>query len=142
MALVAAAQAERIPIEKNELKMEDYVKQKDLLSTKYNLGGEHVNITDFQNAQYMIDITVGTPGQPFRVIPDTGSSNLWVYGSGCHTIICWYHPTYESAQSSSYHKNGSAFNITYGSGGIGGHVSQDIARVGNITATMGFGEVD
>jgi hypothetical protein len=41
--------------------IDDYVKQKDMLQNRY-LGGEHVNITDFQDAQYMIDITVGTPG--------------------------------------------------------------------------------
>jgi saccharopepsin len=57
-------------------------------------------------------------------------------------VICWYHSTFDGSKSSTYHKNGSSFNITYGSGGIGGHVSSDIARIGNITAEMGFGEVD
>jgi hypothetical protein len=39
--------------------------------------GVPVVINDFSNAQYYGPIAVGTPGQVFNVIFDTGSSNLW-----------------------------------------------------------------
>lgn len=76
------------------------------------------------------------------VVPDTGSSNLWVYSSGCYAIPCLYHKTYDSSKSSSYVKNGEAFDITYGSGSIKGTVSEDNAQFGDAKATkFSFGEV-
>jgi hypothetical protein len=94
------------------------------------------------NAQYFIDVEIGTPAQKFTMVPDTGSSNLWVYSKSCWAIPCWTHPLYDSKKSSTYEKDGQAFEITYGSGSIKGTVSKDIATVGDgITATMGFGEV-
>jgi cathepsin D len=77
------------------------------------------------------------------MVPDTGSSNLWVYSHSCWAIPCWTHPTFNGAKSSTYKKDGQAFDITYGSGGIKGTLSMDSASIGgtNITAPMGFGEV-
>jgi hypothetical protein len=53
------------------------------LNTFNRYNGEHVDINDYMNTQYFIEATVGTPPQPFTVVPDTGSSNLWIYSSKC-----------------------------------------------------------
>jgi hypothetical protein len=77
------------------------------------------------------------------VVPDTGSSNLWVYSSTCKSIPCWYHGTFDADKSATYAKDGRDFNISYGSGSVGGYVSTDTVSLGpDVTArNFAFGEV-
>lgn len=106
------------------------------------LNGASVPIKDYMNTQYFVEVQVGTPAQSFTVVPDTGSSNLWIYSSTCNSVVCWYHDKFDASKSSTYQKNGEAFKIQYGSGGIDGFVSQDTASLGGVaTPNFGFGEV-
>eukprot|EP00605_Chrysophyceae_sp_TOSAG23-4_P000882 GSChrysophyteH1.ASY1.ANO1.973.1 assembled CDS len=99
---------------------------------KYTLKSEGpVVIEDYQNSQYYGEIEIGTPGQKFEVIFDTGSSDLWVAGSDCGSS-CGRHAEYNSAKSSTYVANGTAFDIQYGSGPVSGYESMDVMSTGSI----------
>jgi saccharopepsin len=87
------------------------------------------------------EITIGTPPQTFKVILDTGSSNLWVPSQQCGSIACYLHQKYDSSASSSYTKNGSSFEIRYGSGSMEGFVSNDDFTIGDLKVKgMDFAE--
>ena len=89
-------------------------------------------LTNYLNAQYFTEIQLGTPGQTFKVILDTGSSNLWVPSRDCSSLACFLHTKYDHDESSTYKANGSEFSIQYGSGAMEGYISQDVLAIGDL----------
>jgi len=50
----------------------------------------------------------------------------------CGSIACYLHSKYDHDSSSTYKKNGSSFEIRYGSGSLSGYVSQDVMTIGDM----------
>jgi len=94
--------------------------------------GHPVGVSNFLNAQYFSEIAIGTPPQEFKVVLDTGSSNLWVPSTDCGSIACYLHSKYNHGESNTYKQNGSDFAIQYGSGSLEGYISQDTVQIGDL----------
>ena len=89
------------------------------------------NVLDYDDFEYLGNVTVGTPQQNFVVVLDTGSSNFWIPATNCDTS-CRGKNKYDSTKSSTYQKNGKAWTIQYGSGDARGTLAQDTMSFGGI----------
>lgn len=135
--VVVAVTASRIPIQRQPLTRKALANHREYVRAKYGASSASANsiiLDNYENAQYYGPITVGTPPQPFNVVFDTGSSNLWLPSSTCPTsdVACQLHHKYNHAKSSTYVANGTAFSIQYGSGSMTGFVSEDTVTLGDL----------
>merc|ERR1712226_1627884 len=120
----------KVPLEKHSLPLREKQLWWETQSSSLESSPTHdIVINDFQDAQYFGTISVGTPPQQLRVVYDTGSSNLWV---NKQTGFLSPHKHYDDSKSSTYVKNGTTFNIRYGSGPVSGYYSQDTIKLGDI----------
>lgn len=100
---------------------------------------------NYYDVEWLAPITVGTPGQTFYVIFDTGtpirglrssiydlisyhaaymvigSTDLWLPSTDCTTSGCESQPQFDATLSSTYVAVGTEFSSSYGSGTLYGY---------------------
>ncbi|XP_039271124.1 lysosomal aspartic protease-like [Styela clava] len=146
LCLTAICNAGQIVKLKKFKRIREHLRQEGLtytsnLANKYNFGsvgdGGPEILKNYLDAQYFGEIQIGTPGQKFAVVFDTGSSNLWVPSSTCSylNIACLLHNKYDHTESDTYKKNGTDFQIRYGSGSLTGFCSQDDVTIAGLPAS-------
>ncbi|CAK6439198.1 unnamed protein product [Pipistrellus nathusii] len=104
-------------------------------AAKYHFNNDAVAyepITNYLDAFYFGEISVGTPPQNFLVLFDTGSSNLWVPSTYCQSQACSNHNRFNPSLSSTFRNNGQTYTLSYGSGSLSVVLGYDTVTVQNI----------
>ncbi|XP_062396467.1 pepsin A-like [Sardina pilchardus] len=93
-------------------------------------------MTNDADIDYYGIISLGTPPQSFRVIFDTGSSNLWVPSVYCTSSpACKNHRKFNPDASSTFNSTTKPIQIQYGTGSMTGILGYDTLEVGGITVS-------
>ncbi|KAJ6594861.1 aspartic peptidase domain-containing protein [Mycena capillaripes] len=93
-----------------------------------------IDLTDQSiDALHYAEVSIGTPAQSFKVIVDSGSSDLWVGGKTCSSGCPGGVGLYDNSISTTAVNNSAAVSITYGSGTVHGTHFTDTIRMGSYT---------
>ncbi|CAL8304557.1 unnamed protein product [Lota lota] len=86
-------------------------------------------MTNDADLAYYGVISIGTPPQSFKVVFDSGSSNLWVPSVYCSSAACNNHDKFVPSASSTFRNNGQALSIRYGTGSMTGFLGYDTVTI-------------
>ncbi|KAF8869557.1 aspartic peptidase domain-containing protein, partial [Infundibulicybe gibba] len=85
-----------------------------------------------RDSSYYGTVSIGTPPQTFRVVLDTGSSDLWVKANPCRTCDPTL-PLFDPSSSISFKTMGRRATFHYGSGEAAGQIAFDTVTMGGLT---------
>lgn len=85
---------------------------------------------DYDNAEYLANISIGEPPQYFMLYMDTGSANLWVPSIDCKSDECLKHRRFNPLKSRNFEGSNDLFTIEYGDGSYAhGYIGVDSVSV-------------
>ncbi|KAF8939951.1 aspartic proteinase IV [Dissophora ornata] len=100
-----------------------------------------VPLTDSNpDLEYYGTVSIGTPGQDFKLDFDTGSADIWFPSSTCTTSGCKAHSQFDSSKSSTFKEDGRSWSVSYGDGSTAsGILGTDAVNVGGISVQQTIG---
>ncbi|KAI8339572.1 aspartic peptidase domain-containing protein [Chlamydoabsidia padenii] len=111
----------RLPFVERSNSLGNFARRDGYKSLLYNSHG----------TQYLVTLSIGTPGQKFTVTLDTGSGDLWVPSTECPALVCPV-SRFDPTASSTYNTTNIPFNITYGIGTANGTYVKDTVTIGGV----------
>ncbi|MBN3292484.1 PEPA protein, partial [Polypterus senegalus] len=104
------------------------------LASKYSMYAQTFNepMANIMDIEYVAVITLGTPPQSFKVLLDTGSSNLWVPSIYCSSQACSNHQKFNPSLSSTYSALNTALQVAYGTGSMTGFLAYDTLTISGV----------
>jgi hypothetical protein len=114
------------------------VGRQGVVFARTDTGENEVPAESVQNdLEYVVPVTIGTPGVQLLLDFDTGSSDLWVWSSKLKATkkTLTGHTIYDPSKSStSQNVAGSSWNISYGDGSsASGGVYTDVVKLGSLS---------
>lgn len=103
-----------------------------LLFPSFYQASTKLTLKNYANTQFVAEISIGTPGQKFDVIFDTGSANLIINSKKCRSESCASRKSYNSHRSVTYKHVGNSIDVQFGTGEIEGEVSEDVVSIGKV----------
>lgn len=99
----------------------------------------------YRNRQFIGEIKIGSPPQQFKVLFDTGSTNLWIPSYNCQTAACIKKNKYDHNVSKNFKliRKKEPKNIYFGTGNIKMTYASDDVELGDLKIrNQEFGMVD
>ncbi|XP_017726240.1 PREDICTED: pepsin F-like [Rhinopithecus bieti] len=87
---------------------------------------------NYLDLAYIGIITIGTPPQEFKIILDTGSTDLWVPSIYCASQARTNHNIFNPLLSSTFRVSGRPISIAYGTGQMLGFLGYDNVKIGDL----------
>lgn len=89
-----------------------------------------VTSKNYMNAQYTVEVQVGSPPQTMDAVPDTGSFELILASTGCEG--CAPHKLFDREQSNSFSNRGDIVETHFGQGRVRSQVHYDKVVLGSL----------
>lgn len=95
---------------------------------------------DGADVSYFSTVRIGSQSKAFRVVMDSGSSDLWIPAGDCASTACQNHATLAAGDSTTLKISTQPWSIAYGSGSASGFLVQDVLQIAGMqTKSVSFG---